>query len=116
MTNSASLAHLLAPCQHAERQPTYLSVARVSFPKTSWGLGSRVVFPRGVGSEDCLTDGPHLVTKSSLCARDGDGWWGKGVGGARMVWREWRRGFGERGWSVSGRLGGRTVCGWEGGE
>ena len=37
------------------------------FQKKPRGLGSCLVFARGVGSEDCLVDGHRLVRKSAVC-------------------------------------------------
>ena len=64
-------------------------------PKNTRGLGSRLVFSRGVGSKDCLRR-----PDTKLCARDGDGWLGEGRGSED----------GLEGESEGGGSGARTVC------
>ena len=70
------------------------------FPKTAQGLGSPLVFLKGVGSEDSLVDGRRLV-KSSVCPRRGRVARGQGARSARGV-RAGRTVCGRRGWVVCG--------------
>ena len=72
------------------------------FSQKIWGLGSRLGFPTGVGSEDCLVDGRRLIAQSSACARRG---WVSICGRRAAGWVRW-----ERGRSAAAR----TVCtaGW----